>query len=106
MRKMIKKIGIALLLVHSMFLATVGVAGDDPVLGNQSKISAWSYNEVFGRRFSLPEMTEEGLLKDVWAMEFRLVRDMHDSAPYQCLLNVYVNNKLKIWYPRGRRGFS
>jgi len=74
MRTMIKKISIGLLLVHSTFLAMSVAAADDPVLRNQSKISVWSYISAFAKRFSLPEMADEGLSKDVWAMEFRVIR--------------------------------
>lgn len=78
--------------------------GSDPVLGTQQKISVWSYNKAFAARFNLPEIAEEGLPPDVWAMEFRLTKNTHDGAPYACIFNVYVDNKLKILYPEGEVG--
>ncbi len=82
------------------------VTPTDPVLGAQGKVSVWSYNKAFAKRFNLPEMAEEGLPPDIWAMEFRLVwRNLDgDASFYDCELHTYVNNQLKIFYPEGEVG--
>lgn len=75
----------------------------DPVLGDQSKVSVWSYTKAFAQRFKLPDMVDEGLPVDVWAMEFRILKN--DVTPgYRCQLHVYLNNNLKILYPEGEVG--
>ena len=83
-----------------------GKVSVDPVLGVQGKVSVWSYSKMFAKRFSLPEMADERLPSDVWAMEFRLVWRIldGDASFYDCELHVYINNKLKILYPEGDVG--
>ena len=98
-----------LILATTSFASAAGessVAPNDPVLGSKSRISVWSYSKSFAKRFNLPEMVEEGLPPDIWALEFRLVwRDLENEASfYDCELHAYVNNKLKILFPEGEVG--
>ncbi len=77
----------------------------DPVLGEEGKVSVWTYNKAFAKRFNLPEMEEEGLPPDIQAMELRLVKRILDGgSSYECQLHVYANNSLKIQYPEGDVG--
>ncbi len=75
----------------------------DPVVGRANSFRVWSYSKAFARRFNLPEMADEGLPEDVWAIELRVTKGRY-VAPYDCYLNVYLSNRLKILFPGADSG--
>lgn len=99
-----RSIAFCLFFLIPTVMAQAPSVANDPVLGTQQKISVWSYTNAFAKRFNLPEMADDGLPSDIWAMELQVKRSAHDGAPYSCILNVYANNKLKILYPEGEVG--
>ncbi len=64
-------------------------------------VSVRSYTKEFAERFSLPAPQGEAPQDGIHAIEFRV----HQHWGHECVLNVYLDNKLALAYPEGDLGF-
>lgn len=66
-----------------------------------SAVSVRSYTREFAERFGLPAPQGEAPKDGILAIEFRV----HQHWGHECVLNVYLDNKLNLAYPEGEIGF-
>lgn len=66
-----------------------------------SSVSVRSYTREFAERFGLPAPQGEVPKDGIHAIEFRV----HQHWGHECVLNVYLDNKLSLAYPEGDLGF-